>query len=597
MGAVEAKRGPIPDDDLASSYTPVVRVYLVVATTYNLLICLSHPFFEKGMDLLVLEGLAVAAVITGASFWRMVGRRPPSLHLLEVAALAMNAIFLANVFAYQTLHFEPLKLVYFVLLGLAFATAAPTRRVAGISVATALAAMMIVALDSPGDPIGHYAYIGLAGAFTALGMSALMRGTVLRELRARLASEALNRSLEQELEANRLLRARAETLTLEAEAANRAKSEFLATMSHEIRTPLNGVLGTAQAMERGELSDDQRRRLDIIRSSGQSLLQVINAILDISQIEAGRMEIVHAPFSLDDFADGLRRLYGGLAEERGLAFSLTLDPTLQDLRLGDASRLRQVLSNLISNAIKFSDDGRIAVRLSGDADRLTGSVADTGVGIPVDRLGEVFDKFVQIDGSTTRRTGGSGLGLAICKELLTLMGGSIRVERLESGGSCFSFELPCPAVADDDDAPPQSLPAAEPLALECRVLVVDDNATNRVVLETMLEHLGIASASARDGREAVELWTAGGWDAILMDIHMPRMDGLEACREIRRREAAGDLGRTPIIAVTASVFEHEIRRYYLAGIDGFVAKPIEIGVMVQALEAALTNTAPVSLAV
>jgi len=576
----------------------VVRVYLIAATAYNFLICLSHPFYEKGAALFILEGLAITAVVTGAGFWWRLGQRPASLRLLEIAALAMNAIFLANVFAYQTLHFEPLKLVYFVLLSLAFAIAAPTRRVAVVSVTAALAAMIAVAAGASGELIHAHAYIGLAGAFTALGMSALMRGAVLRELRARLASEALNRSLERELDANRRLRARAETLTLEAEAANRAKSEFLATMSHEIRTPLNGVLGTAQAMERGELADDQRRRLDIIQSSGQSLLQVINAILDISQIEAGRMEIVRAPFSLDELADGLRPLYAGLAEEKGLGFSLTVDPVARGWREGDASRLRQVLSNLISNAIKFSDEGQVSVRLSGDAETLIGSVSDTGVGIPADRLGSVFEKFVQIDGSTTRQTGGSGLGLAICRELLTLMGGSIRVDSLQAGGTCFSFELPCPIVAAAEitaSAAPED--AQEEPALDCRVLVVDDNATNRVVLETMLEHLGIASASARDGHEAIALWEGGGWDAILMDIHMPRMDGIEACREIRAREAAGDKGRTPIIAVTASVLAHETKRYYVAGLDGVVAKPIEIGRLVAALETALNNTAPVKLAV
>jgi len=590
------KTQAIPTAELAASYKPVLRVYLLAAAAYNFLICLAHPFYETGMGFIVLESLATAAVLIGGGLWFLL-RRPTSLLRLELAALAMNAIFLANVVAYQTLHFEAPKLVYFVLLGLVFATSAPTRKVAIVSVAVATACMIAVGRHAPDDLIDQYAFIGLAGAFAALGMSALMRAVVLRELRARLASEALNRILALELEANRRLQTQAEVLAVTAQTASRAKSEFLATMSHEIRTPLNGVLGAAAVMERGELSDDQRHRLGLIQTSGQSLLQVINAILDISRIEAGKMELITAPFSLDAFADSLSQLYGALAEDKGLAFSLTVAPEVRGWHEGDETRLRQVLSNLISNAIKFTDAGSVHVRLSGDDRTLVGSVVDTGVGIPVDQHGAVFEKFVQVDGSITRRTGGSGLGLAICRELLTLMGGTIAVETPAAGGTRFEFQVPCPAVEARGTAPAPARPAPHALDADARVLIVDDNATNRIVLETMLGQLGVVTSSARDGVEAIEAWEAGGWDAILMDIHMPRMDGLEACREIRAREAANGLGRTPIIAVTASVLSHETRGYYLAGLDGVVAKPIQISTLIAALENAFNSTAPVKLAV
>jgi len=597
VATIEAKPRTIPSSELAASYTPVVRAYLLTAAVYNFLICLSHPFYEKGWDLVILQTLAVSAVLVGGISWWALKRRRVGLRGLGFVALAMNAVFLANVFAYQALHFEAPKLVYFVLLGLAFAVSSPTRSVAVASVVATTVCMIVTARQAPGDLINQYAFIGLAGAFTALGMSMLMRLAVHRELRARLVSDALNRTLELELEANRRLQAQAEVLALTAQTASRAKSEFLATMSHEIRTPLNGVLGTAEAMERGELSEDQRRRLGVIQASGQSLLQVLNAILDISQIEAGKMELVTAPFCLDAFADGLAQLYGGLAEEKGLAFSLTVDPGVAGWREGDESRLRQVISNLISNAVKFTEAGAVTVSLSGDARTLTCRVLDTGVGIPADRHAQIFEKFVQIDGSTTRRTGGSGLGLAICRDLVALMGGRVEVETPAEGGALFTVEVPCPAVATP--AAEQSLAPSPAQGLEddIRVLVVDDNATNRLVLETMLAQLGIATASAKDGREAVELWEAGGWDVVLMDIHMPVMDGLEACREIRSREAAGGRGHTPIIAVTASVLSHETKRYYLAGLDGVVAKPIEIGSLIAALETALNATAPVKLAV
>jgi signal transduction histidine kinase/ActR/RegA family two-component response regulator len=584
------KLDPIPTQEIVGPYMPILRGYLVAAAAYYSLISLSHPFYEKGVALIVLEGLAVVAAATGFWLWRRLKARPPELPGLEAAALAMNALLMANVIAYQTLHFEPAKLVYFVLMALVFATSAPTRRVALASVAAATAGLLVMARNAPGDLVGQYGFIGVAGAFAALGMSALMRGAVMRELRARLASEALNRKLEAELDENRRLRTEAQDLAVAAQAASRVKTEFLETMSHEIRTPLNGVLGMAQTMERDTLSARQRGRLATIHQSGGALLDVINAVLDISRIEAGKMEIVRAPFDLDALADTLRQLYGGLAREKGLVFTLEVAPAAGGWRDGDVGRLRQVLSNLISNAIKFTDAGEVAVRLGGDGATLTCAVTDTGRGVPEGRRAQIFDKFIQVDGSSTRRAGGSGLGLAICRELVTLMGGQIGFESPARGGACFSFAAPCPALGSPvQPAPVEAVAAAPAVDGDLRMLVVDDNATNRIVLQAMLGHLGVACDLARDGHEAVALWETGSWDAILMDIHMPGMDGLEAGRIIRAREAAEGRSRTPILAVTASVLSHETDRYLAAGMDGFVAKPIAAQRLVAALDAALSR--------
>ena len=584
------KPEPIPTQEIAGSYLPILRGYLVAAAAYYSIISLSHPFYERGMALIVLEGLAVVAAVAGFWLWRWLKIRPPEMPTLEAAALAMNTLFMANVAAYQSIHFEPAKLVYFVLMALVFATSAPTRRVALVSVVAATVGLVVMARNAPGDLVSQYGFIGVAGAFAALGMSTLMRGAVMRELRARLASDALNRKLEAELEENRRLRTEAQALTVVAQTASRVKTEFLETMSHEIRTPLNGVLGMAQAMERDPLSAKQRTRLGTIRDSGAILLDVINAVLDISRIEAGKMEIIRAPFDLVALADTLRQLYGGLAHDKGLEFSLEIDAEAGGWRDGDAARLRQVLSNLISNAIKFTDTGHVAVRIGGDAQTLVCTVTDTGVGVPETRRAQIFEKFVQVDGSSTRRTGGSGLGLAICRELVTLMGGQIGFEGPAQGGARFTFEAPCPALT------PLVLPVAaeaaddEPaMTGELKMLVVDDNATNRTVLEAMLGHMGVACGVARDGHEAVAMWEAGPWDAILMDIHMPGMDGLEAGRVIRTREAAEGRVRTPILAVTASVLTHETDRYLAAGMDGFVAKPIAAQRLVAALDAALSG--------
>jgi signal transduction histidine kinase/CheY-like chemotaxis protein len=583
---------PVPTQEIVGSYLPILRGYLVAAAAYYVVISLSHPFYEKGVALVVLESLAVAAAATGLWVWRRLKTHPPRMPAMEAAALAMNTLFMANVVAYQCFHFEPAKLVYFVLMALAFATSAPTRRVALVSVAAATVGLLVMARNAPGDPIAQYGFIGVAGAFSALGMSTLMRGAVMRELRARLASDALNRKLESELDENRRLRTEAQDLVIVAQTASRVKTEFLETMSHEIRTPLNGVLGMAQAMERDTLSDPQRARLATIHQSGGALLDVINAVLDISRIEAGKMEIVRAPFDLDALAETLSQLYGGLAHDKGLAFSLQVAPGGGGWRDGDVARLRQVLSNLISNAIKFTDAGQVTVRIGGDAATLTCAVTDTGVGVPETRRAQIFEKFVQIDGSSTRRTGGSGLGLAICRELVALMGGEIDFESPAGGGACFRFAAPCPALTPM--APPRPVEAAgdAPAATrELKMLVVDDNAINRTVLQAMLGHLGVACDVARDGHEAVAMWETRCWDAILMDIHMPGMDGLEAGRVIRAREAAEGRNRTPILAVTASVLSHETERYLTAGMDGFVAKPISAQRLVEALDAALSGPA------
>ncbi|MDO8802272.1 ATP-binding protein [Phenylobacterium sp.] len=405
---------------------------------------------------------------------------------------------------------------------------------------------------------------------------------LVSELRARNDEiEQINQSLEQRV-ADRTKAL--ELLAIEAQAGSRAKSEFLSTISHEIRTPLNGVLGMAQVMERGELTAPQRERLSIIQTSALTLLGVVNDVLDISKIEAGNMTLNPAEFLLAPFADGIRRLYGVLAEEKGLTFDLSLGEAASGMRFGDEVRLRQIVSNLISNALKFTAAGAISVGIGGDADGITIEVRDTGAGIAPEDQVHVFDRFVQADGSNTRRAGGTGLGLAICRELTELMGGEISLVSAPGEGSCFTVRLPMPVRGARP--PVSALPPTEPprpAVKGARVLVVDDNPTNRLVLQTMLEDFGLSTGMAHDGVEAVSAWESGEWDAILMDIHMPRMDGLDATRVIRARETGVTRARTPIIAVTASVLSHETAAYRAAGMDEVVAKPVESQILMDAL--------------
>ena len=379
---------------------------------------------------------------------------------------------------------------------------------------------------------------------------------------------------------------------LAAEAANEAKSAFLATMSHEIRTPLNGVLGMAQAMQRGRLSQEQRGRLAVIQQSGEALLIILNDILDLSKIEAGKVELECVDFDLETLAAGTHATFEPLAAAKGVDLILDLSPGAAGAYRGDSTRVRQVLQNLISNAVKFTVEGEVRIEISRLGDHVRLAVSDTGPGVAPERLERLFDKFVQADSSTTRQYGGTGLGLAICRELCRAMGGDVTATSVVGAGSCFVAELPLARVGE-----PMAVRDAAPTATQGfgerapRILVAEDNAVNQLVLRTLLGQSGLDPVIVGNGREAVEAWSAGDWDLILMDVQMPVMDGPTASREIRRREAETGRTTTPIIALTANAMNHQIDSYRAAGMTGFVAKPLSIGALFAAMTTALDEAA------
>jgi PAS domain S-box-containing protein len=377
-----------------------------------------------------------------------------------------------------------------------------------------------------------------------------------------------------------------------AEAANNAKSQFLATMSHEIRTPLNGVLGMAQAMEADELSGVQRARLGVIQESGQSLLAILNDVLDISKIEAGKLEIEAADFDLEDIAASARHAFAALAETKGLALTLAIAPGAAGVYRGDATRVRQILYNLISNAVKFTERGAVNVQVARRGGRVRFCISDSGIGIARDDLQRLFQKFEQADASTTRRYGGSGLGLAICRQLAELMGGRIRARSTAGLGATFVVSLPLERLGDAGALAQAASSAAAPdKAADLRILAAEDNEINRLVLQTLLAQAGLAPTIVADGAAALAAWESGQWDVILMDVQMPRMDGPTATREIRRREAELGRQRTPIIALTANAMAHQVDDYLAAGMDDFIAKPIEVSALFAALERVLERAA------
>jgi signal transduction histidine kinase/ActR/RegA family two-component response regulator len=375
----------------------------------------------------------------------------------------------------------------------------------------------------------------------------------------------------------------------EAEAANRAKSAFLATMSHEIRTPLNGVLGMAQAMAADPLSDEQRRRLEVIRHSGETLLHILNDVLDLSKIEAGKLEMEEAEFDIAELARGAHGAFTAIAHGKGLGFDLRIERGARGRYVGDSTRVRQILYNLVSNALKFTDTGAVSVVVGRKRGMLELAVSDTGIGIAPDRVAKLFDKFEQADASTTRRYGGTGLGLSICRELVHLMDGTIGAESVEGAGSVFTARLPLTKVAKAKPAA-ATTPAAEaahPETRALRVLAAEDNPVNQLVLKALMGQAGIEPVCVDDGAAAVAAWEAEPWDVILMDVQMPVMDGPTATGVIRQREAALGRARTPIIALTANAMSHQVSEYLAAGMDAFVAKPIEVARLFAALEEVL----------
>ena len=370
-----------------------------------------------------------------------------------------------------------------------------------------------------------------------------------------------------------------------AEEASRAKSEFLANMSHEIRTPMNGVLGVAELLLQTKLTDRQRQFVHTVRSSGKNLLYIINDILDFSKIEAGRLELEQIDFDLRELIDSIYDLFSGKASKKGLTLTSRVQKDIPRIVHGDPVRLRQVLTNLIGNAIKFTGQGSVNLQVTMEGHEpencvLHFEVRDTGIGLTSDQRQGIFDAFTQADSSTTRKYGGTGLGLAISKQLVTLMGGDISVDSEPGLGATFRFTARLQVSHDQESAIAEYQKEQEESSLptyrfDCRVLVAEDNPTNQIVVKGMLEILGCHVTPAANGREAVLMAKEGSYDIILMDCQMPELDGYSATAEIRAQERKGGCKPTPIIALTAHVMSGDREHCLQAGMDDYLGKPLQ----------------------
>lgn len=393
--------------------------------------------------------------------------------------------------------------------------------------------------------------------------------------RAKDALAAMNASLEERVveRTRQLASARDDAL-----AAVRTKEQFLSNMSHELRTPMNGMLGALELLTKSQMTPKQVHYLEVATASGEALLGILNEVLDFAKIGSTSPDVNASPLDVNAVARSVVALYSALAERTAIELQLDADPELSELRLGDALHLRQVLLNLVGNAMKFTPHGSVSLRTRlirvGDVDRIAFEVKDTGIGIEASQLQRIFEPFVQADDPAHRRSGGTGLGLSISRKLVAAMGGELKVRSSHGQGSTFGFDLALALAPVTAAMPLDDMEAASDAQhLTGRVLIVEDNLVNQMVGIAMLESLGLIVVAAENGEQALLKMAESSFDVVLMDCQMPVMDGYEATRRIRAAESRNGRTRLPVVALTANAFKTDVDRCMLAGMDAHLAKP------------------------
>jgi signal transduction histidine kinase/CheY-like chemotaxis protein len=546
-------------------------------------VSLSHPLVLTLHSIII--GLYLAAVLMAVNVGDFLLRNWKNVALCFSSILIASSAWIAVV----TDQPEPL----FIALVLFLAGTGPFlcwgERYQAILTVIAVAAFATTTYELPYQPADPYRWMGITIA-CAIGLS----------------STALERRLRR---AYRKAQAEAIAARNVAEAASRAKSEFLSSMSHEIRTPMNAILGMAELLAETPLEEEQKKFVSLMRNNGNALLLLINDILDLARVERGLLNLERTAMKLDVVIASVLHMLEVRANEKQLTLVWKIADGVPTHRFGDPLRLRQILVNLVGNAIKFTERGGVSVMVQAEPqaeDLLRFSITDTGIGIPSDKIATIFSSFTQADSSTARLYGGSGLGLAIVAKLVELMGGRIWVESQPGEGSTFHFTArleiqSAPATGQavvstlDSLAFPQALAsiaatgASQPRDLS--ILIVDDSIDNRLLLKAFFKSWPYTLDEAEDGHQAIDMVTAKNYDLVLMDIRMPMMDGYAATRKIREREQQSGAAPVPIIALTASSLEEEVRECFAAGCNFQISKPISRATLLAAVSRATTASA------
>lgn len=587
MSDPRASARDLESTELVAIYAPMARAYALILGVYYILLTAGHLLVLKGDLAIVMACLAATSGVLILSLRFTLLQTVKDLKILGLSVFLVNVFAVANVVTHASYAGDEIQFVYLLMIAFSSGILGPTLGVVGVSLALVTVGAVFLTITGSEALIVTKFFTGVTAVAGSLAASVFLHRMVRSQVDFRVQSQDLLEIVERE-------RIRAQNMADEADFANRAKTDFLANMSHELRTPLNGVVGIANTLAATKLDVQQKEMVDLIDASGRTLARLLSDILDFSKIEAGKVEIERVAFDLRAELDASALLLQTYAADKKLQFGVTYGEHARGWYFGDATRIKQIVANLVSNAVKFTDQGEVQVFIdwSEASEILEIKVCDTGIGFDKETGRRLFQRFIQADTSITRRFGGTGLGLAICRGLIEAMGGGMNWESEPGEGSTFIVRIPleremAPSLTASPDASQE--PVASDIDAPLRILAAEDHPTNQKVLRLILEPLGIDLTMCDDGMAALKAYQSSRFDVVLMDMQMPVMDGLTATQAIREHEKAHHLPATPIVMVTANAMRQHRDQAIEAGANSHLAKPFTPSSLMIAIEAALAE--------